>query len=52
VSEGVRQSALQWLTARGTTQHLLELVRQGGALREEEQRSVFGESLPRGLRIE
>jgi len=30
----------------------LELVREGGQLAAEEQRGVFGESLPRGLRIE
>jgi hypothetical protein len=52
VSEEVRQSVLTWLESRGAAGHLLELVREGGQLREEEQRNVFGESLPRGLRIE
>jgi hypothetical protein len=28
------------------------LVHHGGQLREDEQRLVFGEALPRGLRIE
>ena len=52
VSDDVRQSVLAWLERRGAAGHLRELVREGGQLREEEQRSVFGESLPRGLRIE
>lgn len=52
VSDAVRQAVLAWLAGRGAAGHLLELVREGGQLREEEQRNVFGESLPRGLRIE
>ena len=52
VSEPVRRAVLQWLAARRAAPHLLELVEAGGHLGEEEQRTVFGESLPRGLRIE
>jgi hypothetical protein len=52
VSDETRQSVLRWLDGRGAAAHLMELVRDGGQLREEEQRNVFGESLPRGLRIE
>jgi hypothetical protein len=51
VSDELRHSALSWLTARSAPEHLIELVRTGGELRAEEQRSVFGETLPRGLRI-
>jgi molecular chaperone DnaK (HSP70) len=52
VSDDVRQKVLPWLAVRGAADHQIELVRQGGALREDEQRNVFGESLPQGLRIE
>jgi hypothetical protein len=46
-----RKSRVGW-GRRGAPDHLVELVREGGTLREEEQRDVMGESLPRGLRIE
>jgi hypothetical protein len=52
VSDETRLDAARWLEARGAPSHLVELVRDVGALREEEQRNVFGESLPRGLRLE
>jgi hypothetical protein len=52
VSDDLRDSVVRWLSERGASPHLLQLVREGGALVEEEQRSVFGESLPRGLRLE
>jgi molecular chaperone DnaK (HSP70) len=47
----LRDTVLAWLTSRSAPEHLLELVRTGGELRADEQRSVFGETLPRGLRI-
>jgi hypothetical protein len=31
--------------------HYVELVRSAGTLREEERDSVFGETLPHGLRL-
>ncbi|HEX8915700.1 MAG TPA: Hsp70 family protein [Humisphaera sp.] len=52
VSEKARTAVLAWLAARKAPEHQMELVRTGGSLQEEEQRNVFGESLPRGLRIE
>ena len=52
VNDDIRSEVLAWLESRGTAGHLVELVRQGGALAEHEQRDVFGETLPRGLRIE
>ena len=52
VSADIRDKALAWLAQRGASSHYLDLVREGGQLRDEEQQSVFGESLPRGLRIE
>jgi hypothetical protein len=52
VGDDLRQAAAGWLEGRAAQPHLLELVRDGGQLREDEQQSVFGESLPRGLRID
>jgi hypothetical protein len=52
ISDSSRDAASAWLKTRGAAEHLLELVRIGGTLQDQEQRSVFGESLPRGLRIE
>lgn len=50
--ENVRQTIIEWLTHRGAPEHYVQLVREGGQLESQEQRIVFGESLPRGLRIE
>jgi hypothetical protein len=47
----LRDAVLTWLASRSAPEHLLELVRTGGELGADEQRSVFGETLPRGLRI-
>jgi len=52
VSAATRAKVLEWLAVGGASAHHLTLVREGGSLEAEEQRSVFGESLPRGLRIE
>lgn len=52
VTDETRAAVVAWLARRGAADHLVELVREGGALREGEQRDVLGESLPRGLRIE
>jgi hypothetical protein len=51
VPDDARTAAVEWLTARAAAPHFIELVRQGGQLEAEEQRVVFGEALPRGLRI-
>jgi hypothetical protein len=40
-----------WLSRRGAAAHFVALVREGGNLDTEEQGLVFGESLPKGLRI-
>jgi hypothetical protein len=47
----LRDQALAWLGDQAAPAHFLELVRQGGTLDNEEQGMVFGESLPKGLRI-
>lgn len=48
----LREKALAWLHRHGAPEHFAELVRDGGQLDAEEQGLVFGESLPRGLRIQ
>jgi hypothetical protein len=52
VSDEARSDALAWLTRRDAAAHSLQLVAEGGKLQAEEERVLFGESLPRGLRIE
>jgi hypothetical protein len=46
-----RQLALDWLAANGASAHNIELVRDGGQLDTDEAGRVFGESLPKGLRL-
>ncbi|HEX4125923.1 MAG TPA: hypothetical protein VHY37_14445, partial [Tepidisphaeraceae bacterium] len=52
VSEEVRNAAIAWLRSRNAEPHLIGLVSEGGSLAAAEQQSAFGESLPRGLRLE
>ncbi len=49
--DGQREEAAQWLQTHGAAAHLVALVRTGGALDTEEQNRVFGEALPKGLRL-
>jgi len=51
IPEKPRDAALRWLTAEHAPAHFLELVRSGGRLDREEQGMIFGESLPKGLRL-
>jgi hypothetical protein len=52
VGEAARAKVLEWLNENGAPGHFVTLVREGGHLEAEEQKTAFGESLPRGLRIE
>lgn len=52
VGEAVRARVVEWLKEGGAPGHFVTLVSEGGRLEAEEQRTAFGESLPRGLRIE
>jgi hypothetical protein len=52
VSDEMRESVAAYLKDRNVPEHFVTLVQQGGHLEAEEQKTVFGESLPRGLRIE
>ncbi len=51
ISDKQREHVLDWLGQRGAAAHFFQLVREGGALESEEQNLVFGEALPKGLRI-
>jgi hypothetical protein len=51
VDPALRGQTANWLERHRGSHHLLQLVQEGGRLDAEEQRQVFGESLPKGLRI-
>ena len=51
LSESLRNEVAEWLVARNAPAHFATLVRDGGTLDEQEQGLIFGESLPRGLRL-
>lgn len=56
IGEEFRGQVLDWLTDHraaeaGAAEHYGTLVREGGRLDDEEQGRVFGESLPKGLRL-
>ena len=50
--ENLRDGATSWMAKHAARRHLIELVRDGGTLDVEEQKEVFGEALPKGLRIQ
>lgn len=50
IDEGARRAIVEWLKPRAAS-HLIELVTTGGELQADEQGRAFGESLPKGLRI-
>lgn len=51
IQEGLRAQVIQRLAQMQAPAHFSDLVRDVGALDAEEQNAVFGEALPRGLRI-
>ncbi len=51
ISDKLRRRLADWLERRAAPRHFLQLVRQGGQLDRQEQGLVFGEALPKGLRI-
>jgi hypothetical protein len=51
IDQPLRERVLAWLAERGAGEHAQALVREGGSLDAEEQSRVFGESLPKGLRV-
>jgi molecular chaperone DnaK (HSP70) len=51
VADSYRLQTINLLRDREAAEHLVQLVETGGALDDQERQSVFGESLPAGLRI-
>jgi hypothetical protein len=51
IAEPLREQVVAWLARRDAPAHYSQLVEVGGELAEEEQELMFGETLPRGLRI-
>ncbi|MFZ5830165.1 MAG: molecular chaperone DnaK, partial [Planctomycetota bacterium] len=51
ISQRRRENVLAWLSRESAPGHYATLVERGGSLDTEEQGLVFGESLPKGLRI-
>ncbi len=49
--EKLRGKVLEWLVSNRAQDHFIQLVRSGGRLDREVQGLVFGEALPKGLRI-
>jgi len=49
--EKSRNRVVTWLKRQDAPRHFIELVRDGGTLDAREQGLVFGESLPKGLRL-
>jgi hypothetical protein len=52
VSDSVRRRVIAWLGHHNTPDHYRNLVETVDRLQEEEQGLMFGESLPRGLRLQ
>ena len=51
ISESTRGTVLKAMQDHHAPAHFITLVRAGGLLDTEEQNLIFGEALPRGLRI-
>jgi len=51
LSESSRQRVVAWLQYQQAGEHAMKLVREGGELAPDEQDRVFGEALPKGLRV-
>jgi hypothetical protein len=51
IGDSARRSVVEWLDEIDATSHTKQLVHEGGQLDREEQGQVFGDSLPKGLRL-
>jgi hypothetical protein len=51
VPDDLREAVSVWLADHCASEHAIKLVREGGELAADEQDRVFGEALPKGLRI-
>lgn len=51
ISDSLRSRVLTWMQQQNAPPHAVELVRIGGQLTLEEQGQMFGDALPKGLRL-
>jgi hypothetical protein len=51
IDADLRERVLSWLDQHAAGEHARMLVGEGGSLDREEQGRVFGEALPKGLRV-
>ncbi|MEX2173213.1 MAG: Hsp70 family protein [Pirellulaceae bacterium] len=51
LADPLRSQVLDWLVGHKAGEHAQKLVREGGELESDEQDRVFGEALPKGLRV-
>lgn len=51
IDEETRNKVVQFMKESSAGEHFIMLVQQGGVLDEEDKSKIFGEQLPRGLRI-
>jgi hypothetical protein len=51
IDDALRSQTIDWLKDSAAGEHYVQIVQTGGRLDEEEQGKVFGESLPKGLRL-
>ena len=51
IDEESRNRVLAYMQKYNAGEHFIELVESGGSLDEEDQSRIFGEQLPKGLRI-
>jgi hypothetical protein len=52
IDDALRSRVVNWLGELAANEHSLRLVREGGELAREEQERIFGESLPKGLKLQ
>ena len=51
IDEESRNRVLEYMQKFNAGEHFIKLVKNGGSLDEEDQSRIFGEQLPKGLRI-
>lgn len=51
LSDHERNETVRWLQQHAASEHLVQLVQVGGRLERDDEKQIFGESLPLGLRL-
>jgi hypothetical protein len=52
IDDVTREKVIVYMHQNKTGHHFIELIKNGGSLDDEEKSSVFGEQLPRGLKVQ